>query len=138
LPSTRTSRSAGCSPGGSARRHEHRCGGQAGAERRSSPTTAPPLRRVRRRARPSCSGGERAALHDQLCDLDRIQRGAFAEIVGDNEEDKSVVYGWVAPDATNEDVVDPGCVTWRGEVLHLDARRFAEYPACVFCRERPL
>ena len=44
----------------------------------------------------------------KLGDLDRVQRGALAEVVAREEEGQAALDGRVAADPADEDVVDPG------------------------------
>ena len=67
----------------------------------------------------AASLGRRPAREQQLGDLDRVQRGALAEVVAGEEEREPVLDGRVAADPADEHVVAARRLAGRREVLDL-------------------
>src|SRR5688572_2876711 len=82
---------------------------------RSSSLSAAPVGAAR--SRDHAVGGE-----GELGDLERVQRGALAQVVAYDEKDEPVRRGRVLADAPHEHVVDPGRPAGGGEVVERHAR----------------
>lgn len=53
----------------------------------------------------------------QLGDLDGVQGGAFAQVVGDDPEVDGVVVGEIVADAAHQNVIGPGGVYGEGVLV---------------------
>ena len=101
----------GSAAGRSRRPPREGAAGRQGA--RSLPEPLPAPRRpcsatVRARRRLRAAGCPRSAAQNELRDLDRVQRGALAEVVAREEQGEAVLDGRIAADPADEHLVDSG------------------------------
>src|SRR5204863_5305476 len=65
-------------------------------------------------------------LDDELCDLDRVERGALPQVVAREEEREAVLDRRIAAEAAHEHVIDARRLPRRREVLDTHGRRRGE------------
>ena len=95
----------------------------ASSRRRSCPSRCP--RRAPERGRGGRRPRARLGGEHELGDLDRVQRGALAQVVAREDEREAALDRRVAADPPDEHLVDPGRLAGRGELLEPDRRRGA-------------
>src|SRR6478752_189716 len=81
------------------------------------------------------SGGGARAAQDELRDLDRVQRGALAEVVAREEQREAALHRRVASNPADQHLFLAGGLPRRGEVLDPDRRGRAEQLACTVGRK---